>query len=371
MGSRYVNDFNRFNRTWAVVVQADSNFRNQINDLRKLKVRNRHRQMLPLGSIADVHTISGPLVLTRYNMYPAAAITANVKQGISTGQGIESFEELSRKELPNSMSIEWTELAYLETTSSNTGMFVFVLSVAFVFLVLAALYESWSLPLVVILVVPMCVLSAIIGVAVNKLDINIFTQIGLIVLIGLACKNAILIVEFAKYRRETGSDARTAILSACESRLRPIIMTSCAFILGVLPLVFAHGAGAEMRKALGVAVFYGMLGVTLFGIILTPVFFIIIDRLTAGRRTAVQAAWDIWRDPRRLPLFDRVGCLWDRFKLAPARRKAAAAVTKRNYDHAASQLENPIPVAELILGDPPLPPTVIKPTENPNESLGS
>jgi multidrug efflux pump len=193
------------------------------------------------------------------------------------------MEALARRELPKSMSFEWSEITYLERMSENTGMVVFGFSVVFVFLVLAALYESWALPLAVILVVPMCVLSSIAGVAWAKMDINVFTQIGFVVLIGLASKNAILIVEFAKYRRDAGADRRQATLEACTLRLRPIMMTSFAFILGVVPLVVAHGAGAEMRRALGTAVFSGMLGVTLFGIFLTPVFFFVID-WAASRR---------------------------------------------------------------------------------------
>lgn len=314
LGSRYVNDFNRFGRTWQVIVQADSDYRNQIDDLSRLKVRNVAGQMLPLGSVAKVDLISGPLVLTRYNMYPAAAITGNNKPGISTGQTIKALEQVADQVLPSSMSIEWSEIAYLERNAADTGMIVFGLSVAFVFLVLAALYESWSLPLAVILVVPMCVLSAIAGVAINKLDINIFTQIGLIVLIGLACKNAILIVEFAKYRRESGSSAEEATIEACELRLRPIIMTSCAFILGVVPLVFAQGAGAEMRRALGIAVFYGMLGVTLFGILLTPVFFLVMDRVSHSRHHIWNTArWAAkWNSVKQasLPLWDRLRRWW-------------------------------------------------------------
>ena len=280
LGSRYVNNFNRFGRTWQVVVQADSKFRDEIQDVGRLRVRNRLGEMVPIASIAAVREISSPLVLTRYNMYPAAAINGNVSLGFSTGQAIEQIEALTRRELPSTMSMEWTEITYLEKLAGNTGILVFGLSVVFVFLVLAALYESWSLPLAVILVVPMCVLSSIAGVAVNAMDINLFTQIGFIVLIGLACKNAILIVEFAKFRRSEGIDAREATLQACELRLRPILMTSFAFILGVVPLVIARGAGAEMRRALGTAVFSGMLGVTFFGIFLTPVFFYVIDRMT-------------------------------------------------------------------------------------------
>jgi multidrug efflux pump len=314
LGSRYVNDFNRFGRTWQVVIQADSKFRNDIEDVKKLKVRNQHGEMVPLGTLATVEAISGPLVLTRYNMYPAAAIQGNAAAGFSTGQALDLMERVSREELPQSMSFEWSEIAYLERLSGSTGIMVFGFSVAFVFLVLAALYESWSLPLAVILVVPMCVLSSLAGVWYAKMDINVFTQIGFVVLIGLASKNAILIVEFAKARREAGADRREATLHACELRLRPIMMTSFAFILGVLPLVVAHGAGFEMRRTLGTAVFSGMLGVTLFGIFLTPVFFYVIDRLASlqmfstGRlhqfgRISLQmiSIGFLRRRPRRLP----------------------------------------------------------------------
>jgi multidrug efflux pump len=230
-------------------------------------------------------------------MYPAAAITANTAAGISSGEGIQTLETLAVQQLPATMAAEWTELSYLERTSGGTGLMLFLFSVAFVFLVLAALYESWSLPLAVILVVPMCVLCSIAGVAIAEMDINIFTQIGFVVLIGLACKNAILIVEFAKLRRDSGEDVYVAILEACRLRLRPILMTSFAFILGVVPLVFATGAGAEMRRALGTAVFSGMLGVTVFGIFLTPVFFLIVERLS--RLQVFQHRWllriRIWR----------------------------------------------------------------------------
>jgi multidrug efflux pump len=280
LGSRYVNDFGLFGRTWQVVVQADREFRDRIEDVKKLQVRNRDGQMIPLGSVASVRRIGGPLMVTRYNMYPAAAITANASPGFSSGEGIAALEQLAARELPPTMAAEWTELAFLERTSGSTGMLLFAGSVAFVFLVLAALYESWTLPLAVILVVPMCVLCSLAGVAMAEMDINIFTQVGFVVLIGLACKNAILIVEYAKLRRDEGYSAQVAVLAACRQRLRPILMTSFAFILGVVPLVFATGAGAEMRKALGTAVFSGMLGVTLFGIFLTPVFYYVVDRLT-------------------------------------------------------------------------------------------
>lgn len=280
LGSRYVNDFNRYGRTWQVVVQADAPFRDKIEDIKRLQVRNQMGKMVPLGTLTKLKPIGGPLILTRYNMYPAAAINGNVAEGVSTGEGIAALEQLAADHLPPSMAIEWTELTYLERISENTGMIVFGLSVMFVFLVLAALYESWSLPLAVILVVPMCVLCSIAGVATAKMDINIFTQIGFVVLIGLACKNAILIVEFAKLKHDAGASLEAAVLSACQLRLRPILMTSFAFILGVLPLVMATGAGWEMRRALGTAVFSGMLGVTLFGIFLTPVFFLVVERVS-------------------------------------------------------------------------------------------
>ncbi|MFO0975244.1 MAG: multidrug efflux RND transporter permease subunit [Planctomycetaceae bacterium] len=280
LGSRYINDFNMYGRTWQVVVQADLPFRDRIEDVRKLHVRSRDGKMIPLGTVASVRRIGGPLMVTRYNMYPAAAITANTSPGISSGEGIQAIEELAQRELPATMAYEWTELSYLERTSGSTGLMLFLFSVAFVFLVLAALYESWSLPLAVIMVVPMCVLCSIAGVAVAKLDINIFTQIGFVVLIGLACKNAILIVEFAKLRRDEGEEIHSAILQACRLRLRPILMTSFAFILGVVPLVLATGAGFEMRRALGTAVFSGMLGVTVFGIFLTPVFCLVVDQVS-------------------------------------------------------------------------------------------
>lgn len=300
LGSRYINDFNLYGRTWQVVVQADLPFRDRIEDVRKLHVRSRDGKMIPLGTVANVRRIGGPLMVTRYNMYPAAAITANTSPGVSSGEGIRAIEELAKRELPATMAYEWTELSYLERTSGSTGLMLFLFSVAFVFLVLAALYESWALPLAVIMVVPMCVLCSIAGVAIAKLDINIFTQIGFVVLIGLACKNAILIVEFAKLRRDEGEEIHSAILQACRLRLRPILMTSFAFILGVVPLVLATGAGAEMRRALGTAVFSGMLGVTVFGIFLTPVFCLVVDQVSH---------WSIFRfgaNFRVLPALTRI-----------------------------------------------------------------
>ncbi len=278
-GSLYVNDFNRFGRTWQVNIQADNHFRMQAEDLKRIHVRNDHGEMVPFSSIAQVVEETGPLLLTRYNLYPAAMVSANTGPRTSSGQAIEELEALSIRNILPAMRAEWTELALLQLDIGSTAMSAFALSVVLVFLVLAAQYESWSLPLAVILVVPLCLLCAIVGVVIAGMDINVFTQIGFIVLVGLACKNAILIVEFARAQREAGMSVRQATLEACKLRLRPIIMTSLAFILGVVPLMLGTGAGAEMRRTLGVAVFAGMLGVTLFGVFLTPVFYFVIQSL--------------------------------------------------------------------------------------------
>ncbi|HEV3260100.1 MAG TPA: multidrug efflux RND transporter permease subunit [Gemmataceae bacterium] len=279
LGSLYVNDFNRFGRTWQVIVQAGEDFRQQVEQLRQLKIPNDQKQMVPFGTLARVESRTGPVMVVRYNMYPSAAVNVSPVPGVSSGQAIERMEGAVKEGLDRTMRHEWTELALLELRTGNTAMLVFILAVVLVFLVLAAQYESWSLPLAVILVVPMCLLCSIAGVLLAHLDVNIFTQVGFIVLVGLACKNAILIVEFAKARREAGADRYQATLEACQLRLRPIIMTSFAFILGVVPLVVSQGAGAEMRRTLGTAVFAGMLGVTLFGIFLTPVFYYVIQWL--------------------------------------------------------------------------------------------
>ncbi|HVW02000.1 MAG TPA: efflux RND transporter permease subunit, partial [Planctomycetaceae bacterium] len=276
-GSLYVNDFNRFGRTWQVNVQADSKYRMRPEDLKHLKVRNDLGRMVPLAAVASIREVSGPVMLLRYNLYSAAAINANAAPGTSSGQAIAKMQQVSQANLLPSMRAEWTELALLQLQAGSTAMYAFVLAVVLVFLVLAAQYESWSLPLAVILVVPMCLLCSIVGVILAAMDVNIFTQIGFVVLVGLACKNAILIVEFARARHEAGVHRYDATLEACKLRLRPIIMTSFAFILGVVPLMLGQGAGAEMRRTLGTAVFAGMLGVTLFGIFLTPVFFYVIQ----------------------------------------------------------------------------------------------
>jgi multidrug efflux pump len=281
-GSLYINDFNLFGRTWQVVVQAESDYRRAPATLAQLRVRNSRGAMVPLGSLAEQREVNGPLILTRYNMYPAASINGTAAPGTSSRETIAILQRLAAQELPKSMAYEWTEMSYLELLAEGTAMTIFLLAVAMVFLVLAAQYESWALPLAVILVVPMCLLSALAGVNLAGMDMNIFTQVGFVVLVGLASKNAILIVEFARHRRHEGESRRDATLAACRLRLRPIVMTSLAFILGVLPLIASRGAGAEMRRTLGTAVFSGMLGVTLFGVVLTPVFFYTIDRLGAS-----------------------------------------------------------------------------------------
>ncbi len=278
-GSLYVNDFNLFGRTWQVNVQADAQFRDQIEELIPMAVPSTRGTIVPIGSLASIRETNGPLVLTRYNMYPAASINGVAGPGVCSGQVIDVLQRLAARELPQNMSYEWTDMSYLEVIAGDTAMLIFAFAVVMVFLVLAAQYESWSLPLAVILVVPMCLLSAIIGVKIANMDVNIFTRIGFVVLVGLASKNAILIVEFAKQQRRSGADRRAATLEACRLRLRPIVMTSLAFILGVVPLIVSRGAGAEMRQTLGTAVFSGMLGVTLFGLLLTPVFFYSIDWL--------------------------------------------------------------------------------------------
>jgi multidrug efflux pump len=281
LGSVYVNDFNRFGRTFQVTVQADAAHRLTPEDVLALKTRNDQGAMVPLGSMLTVKAANGPDRVTRYNGYPAAEVNGAPAPGQSSGQALAKIDALA-SELPTGMKYEWTELTYQQLLAGNTALFVFPLCVLLVFLVLAAQYESWSLPLSVILIVPMCLLAAIAGVWIDGSDNNIFTQIGLFVLVGLSCKNAILIVEFAKDKQESEHlDPIAAVLEACRLRLRPILMTSIAFIMGVWPLVSSKGAGAEMRHAMGVAVFAGMIGVTFFGLLLTPVFFATLRRRRA------------------------------------------------------------------------------------------
>ncbi|MGE8186668.1 efflux RND transporter permease subunit [Pseudomonas sp. NPDC086278] len=277
LGSLYANDFNRFGRTYQVNVQAEQQFRLEPDQIGQLKVRNNRGEMIPLATFIKVSDTSGPDRVMHYNGFITAEINGAAAPGYSSGQAEKAIEKLLKEELPNGMTYEWTDLTYQQILSGNTALFVFPLCVLLAFLVLAAQYESWSLPLAVILIVPMTLLSAITGVIASGGDNNIFTQIGLIVLVGLACKNAILIVEFAKDKqRDEGMSPLAAVLEACRLRLRPILMTSFAFIMGVVPLVLSSGAGAEMRHAMGVAVFSGMLGVTFFGLLLTPVFYVLI-----------------------------------------------------------------------------------------------
>ncbi len=286
LGSLYVNDFNSFGRTYQVVAQADSEFRMKPSDISELKTRNAQGGMVPLGSLMSVKEITGPDKITRYNMYPAAEINGSTLPGVSSGQAIAAMDKLMDAELPPGFGFEWTELSLQQVLAGNTAMLVFPLSVIFVFLALAAQYESWSLPFAVILIVPMCILSSLAGVWLRGMDNNIFTQIGFIVLVGLASKNAILIVEFAKRRQENGLSRFDAAVEAARIRLRPILMTSFAFILGVFPLVISQGAGAESRQLLGTAVFSGMLGVTLFGLVLTPVFYVVAQALAQRRQAS-------------------------------------------------------------------------------------
>jgi multidrug efflux pump len=283
LGTNYVNDFNFLGRTYQVNVQADAAFRADPNQIQRMYTRNSSGGMVPLGSLMRIERINGPDAVGHYNVYPAALIQGAALPGVSSGQAIEKMERICRANLPPQFGFEWTQLTYQEVTEGNTAIFIFPLCVLFVFLALAAQYESWSLPLAVILIVPMCLFSAMTGVYLRGQDNNIFTQIGFVVLVGLACKNAILIVEFARQQMQTGQGRIEAAVEAARLRLRPILMTSFAFILGVLPLVVARGAGAEMDQALGTAVFAGMIGVTFFGIFFTPVFFSVIMKIFGGR----------------------------------------------------------------------------------------
>ncbi len=281
LGSTYINDFNLFGHTFQVLAQADAPFRDDVARLPELQTRSTSGAMVPLGSVVNIKHITGPYRVLRYNLFPAAEIQGDSSPGYSSGQSMAAMEQLARQRLPAGYNVEWTELAYQQQLAGNTGGLVFVLAVVFVFLLLAALYESVTLPLAVILIVPMCLLAAMLGINLRGMDNNILTQIGLIVLIGLAAKNAILIVEFARQGElEHGLEAHDAAVEAGRTRLRPILMTSFAFILGVAPLAFATGAGAEMRQALGVAVFFGMIGVTVFGLMFTPVFYVVARALS-------------------------------------------------------------------------------------------
>jgi HAE1 family hydrophobic/amphiphilic exporter-1 len=281
LGSAFINDFNLLGRTYRVTAQADGAYRLDQRAIENLKTRSDSGKMVPLGAIANFRNITAAYRVPRYNLYPAAELQGSTLPGFSTGQAIAALDELAKEHLPDGFAYDWTELTYQQIIAGNTAPVAFGLAVVFVFLLLAAQYESWMLPLAVILIVPMCLVAAISGVLLRGMDNNILTQIGLVVLVGLAAKNAILIVEFAKQAEEAGDDRWTAAEKAAHTRLRPIMMTSFAFILGVVPLVIAEGAGAEMRQALGTAVFFGMLGVTFFGLLFTPVFYVVCRKVGA------------------------------------------------------------------------------------------
>jgi multidrug efflux pump len=290
LGSSYVNDVNLFGRTFQVRAQAEGAYRMEEEDIARLRTRNAAGQMVPLGSVLDVEWRSGPDRVVRYNMFPASEVQGDAAPGESSGTALDTMEQLAARVLPDGMGIAWTDIAYQARLAGNTALFIFPLCVLFVFLVHSAEYESWSLPLAIILIAPVCLPFALLGVWLRGMDNNLITQIGFVVLIGLAAKNAVLIVEFAKQQEEEGKDRFQAAIEGCRLRLRPILMTSFAFILGVLPLARATGPGAEMRQALGTGVFAGMLGVTIMGLFLTPTFYVVLRGLTSGRRGAVPAA---------------------------------------------------------------------------------
>jgi multidrug efflux pump len=283
LGSAYVNDFNMFGRTWQVIAQADGPFRDRVEDIGNLRTRNANGEMVPIGSMVTIKQSYGPDPVIRFNGYPAADLLGEADpKMLSSAQAMAKVNEIAGQVLPNGMGYDWSDLSYQEATQGKAALVVFPLAVLLAFLVLAALYESWTLPLAVILIVPMTLLSALVGVWLTGGDNNVFVQVGLVVLMGLACKNAILIVEFARELELQGASIVEAALEACRLRLRPIVMTSIAFIAGTVPLVLSHGAGAEVRSVTGITVFSGMLGVTLFGLFLTPVFYVTLRKL-AGR----------------------------------------------------------------------------------------
>jgi multidrug efflux pump subunit AcrB len=292
LGSSYVNDFNLFGRTYRVTAQAEPGSRMDTKDALAIRVRNSSGETVPLGSFTTVRDISGPYRVPRYNLYPSAELDGAPAPGVSQGQAMKIMEKLAAETLPEGFGYEWTTLAFQQLRAGNTAMFAFTLAVVFVFLVLAAQFESLTLPIAVILIVPMCLIASIVGVVLRGQDNNILTQVGFIVLIGLAAKNAILIVEFAKQLEDHGRDRLAAAVEAARLRFRPILMTSLAFIFGVMPMVWAIGAGAELRQVLGTTVFSGMIGVTAFGLIFTPVFYVV------SRWLALRFA----RRPRAAPL---------------------------------------------------------------------
>jgi len=294
LGSAYINDFNYLGRTYEVMAQADGRFRTTTDDIARFKTRNATGAMVPIGSVARFHDVTGPYRVPRYDLFPAAEVQGGTLPGVSSGYALAAMEKLAAERLPAGMGFEWTDLAFQQKQAGNTTILIFAASVLFVFMVLAAQYESWSLPLSVVLIVPMCLLAAVSGLLLRGMNVDILAQIGFVVLVGLASKNAILIVEFAKQAQDAGASPDKAAAGAARTRLRPILMTSFAFILGVVPLMSATGAGAEMRQTLGTAVFFGMLGVTVFGLVFTPVFYTAVQRLFHARQpvqpTALPAA---------------------------------------------------------------------------------
>ena len=290
-GTAYVNDFNAFGRVYQVRAQADARFRLTKEDLGQIKVRSQTGALVPLGTLVEIRDTAGPALIQRYNMYTSVPLQGSAAPGISSGVALDKMEAIAARVLPQGTGFQWTELAFQEKLAGGSTVFVFGLSVLFVFLLLAAQYESWALPLAIVLIVPMSVMSAFAGVMMRGMDNNILTQIGLVVLVGLAAKNAILIVEFASQGEiQNRNGPVAAVIEACRLRLRPILMTAFAFILGVLPLVIAQGPGSEMRQALGTAVFFGMLGVTFFGLFLTPVFYVAIRKTTGWFRSRAKRA---------------------------------------------------------------------------------
>ena len=345
LGGYYVNDFNQFGRTWQVNLQANARFRLRPEDLQRITVRNDEGKMLPVSTLAQVRDSSGTVFIDRYNLYPAAAVNGDWTPGVSSGQAMQAVEALAREELPNTMVPEWTELSYQEQLAGNTALLIFPLCILFVFLTHSAEYESWSLPLAIILIVPMSLLCALAGVWLRRLDNNLFTQIGFVVLAGLACKNAVLIVEFAKQQREHGLPRLEAAVAASKLRLRPIMMTSFAFILGVVPLVVASGAGAEMRRTLGTAVFSGMLGVTFFGIFLTPVFYLVLQAASewySGQgRPAAAESLGVAHEASPAPQ--------DSGEPAPPSGPPSVPLPCFDYDVAAGEAGPPAPCSRLTL----------------------
>jgi multidrug efflux pump subunit AcrB len=290
LGSQYVNDFNYLGRTYQVIAQADGSFRQDAADIARLKARNASGEMVPIGTVARLRDETAPYRVPRYDLFPAAEILGAAAPGVATGTALRRMEELAHEVLPPGIGFEWTDLAFQQQQHGTPTLLVFGAAALFVFLVLAAQYESWKLPLAVVLIVPMCLLASVTGLLGRTMPIDILAQIGFVVLVGLAAKNAILIVEFARQAEEGGMTPAEAAVSAARTRLRPILMTSFSFIFGVAPLVVATGAGSEMRQSLGTAVFFGMLGVTLFGLLFTPVFYTVVRRIGSRRQARLDAA---------------------------------------------------------------------------------